>query len=263
MQDDVPDDSKLTRTKRQWAEAGKFLTGRDRRQRSERLPPGQHLVTRLADPRSRDRARRWRLDAWRLDVTGLVETRLSLDWAAFAALPQTRADHRHPLRHHLVALRQRVAGRAGPRPSRPRDAAARGQPRHAARHDGYTTNLPLMDFAGRGRDPGDALEGRAADPRARRPAARRGAASLLLEKRQMAEGDRADRRRPGRVLGAATATTCTAIPGASSAIRTTSPPATGLPEQARRLRRVEPAPRGCPGRRSRWPGSRSAPAAVR
>ena len=39
--EETPQDSKLTRTKRRWAEEGKFLTGRTGH---DRLPPGQHLV---------------------------------------------------------------------------------------------------------------------------------------------------------------------------------------------------------------------------
>ena len=42
--DNLPEDSKLTLTKRKWAQAGKFLTGRVTRPDTDRLPPGQHLV---------------------------------------------------------------------------------------------------------------------------------------------------------------------------------------------------------------------------
>lgn len=40
---EFPESTKLTRTKRQWAREGRFLTGRVARPESER-PPGQHLV---------------------------------------------------------------------------------------------------------------------------------------------------------------------------------------------------------------------------
>lgn len=42
--DDLPEDSKLTKTKSRWAELGKFLTGQLSRPEDARLPPGQHLV---------------------------------------------------------------------------------------------------------------------------------------------------------------------------------------------------------------------------
>ena len=44
MADDIPEDTKLTRTKERWAAEGKFLTGRKSRPDEERLPPGQHWV---------------------------------------------------------------------------------------------------------------------------------------------------------------------------------------------------------------------------
>ena len=76
MADNPPDDTKLTRTKRLWAAAGKFLTGHASRPEEDRLPPGQHLV------------RNWPvldlgqtpdipLRAWRLDITGAVERPLA------------------------------------------------------------------------------------------------------------------------------------------------------------------------------------------
>ncbi len=37
-------DTKLTRSKESWAREGRFLTGRQSRPETERLPPGQHLV---------------------------------------------------------------------------------------------------------------------------------------------------------------------------------------------------------------------------
>ncbi len=39
-----PAETKLTATKRRWAQEGRFLTGRVARPEAERLPPGQHLV---------------------------------------------------------------------------------------------------------------------------------------------------------------------------------------------------------------------------
>lgn len=145
MQDDTPDDSKLTRTKRLWAEAGKFLTGQASRPEEARLPPGQHLV------------RDWPvldlgvhpsmpLSTWRLDVTGLVESPLSLSWAEFQALPQTelRTDihcvttwSRYDNDWRGVKV-QDLLGVAGVK------EGAGFVMLHSS--DGYTTNLPLMDF---------------------------------------------------------------------------------------------------------------------
>ena len=82
--DDIPPDSKLTRSKRRWAEEGKFLTGHAARPAEARLPPGQHLV------------RDWPVldlgvtpnvprERWVLDVDGAVEHRLHWDWATFQA----------------------------------------------------------------------------------------------------------------------------------------------------------------------------------
>src|SRR4051812_678647 len=88
MADDLPpEDSKLTRAKRDWADSGKFLTGRIARQESERLPPGQHLVKNwpvLDLGRQPDIG----LHRWKLATDGLVERPLTLDWDGFVALPQ-------------------------------------------------------------------------------------------------------------------------------------------------------------------------------
>ena len=143
---DTPDDSKLTRTKRAWAELGKFLTGQRTRPEEARLPPGQHLV------------RDWPvldlgvhpevlLNRFRLDVVGLVETPLSLDWAAVQALPQSelRTDI------HCVTTWSRYDNDW--RGVKVRDLLDLAHPAPEATHvmlsssDGYTTNLPLEDFA--------------------------------------------------------------------------------------------------------------------
>jgi DMSO/TMAO reductase YedYZ molybdopterin-dependent catalytic subunit len=76
-EDNEPPDSKLTRTKQQWAREGRFLTGKAVRPEDQRLPPGQHLtkdwpVLDLGEqPVSRER--------WRLDVYGAVENPAVLD----------------------------------------------------------------------------------------------------------------------------------------------------------------------------------------
>jgi DMSO/TMAO reductase YedYZ molybdopterin-dependent catalytic subunit len=88
-EDSPPEDSKLTRSKREWAEKKRFLTGRIARAGDERLPPGQHVVTNwpVLDLGNRPDVPR---EAWTLTVDGLVANPVTLDWAALMALPQTR-----------------------------------------------------------------------------------------------------------------------------------------------------------------------------
>ena len=129
--DEPPPDSKLTRSKQRWAREGRFLTGKISRPEEQRLPPGQHLTRDwptldlgLTPNISRER--------WRLDVYGAVEQPIFWDFAQFTAQPQTQVHLRHPLRHHLVALRQSVGGAFDPRPARRLPAARRGALRGAA-----------------------------------------------------------------------------------------------------------------------------------
>ncbi|OLP61356.1 molybdopterin-binding protein [Xaviernesmea oryzae] len=142
----LPLDSKLTATKRRWAEEGRFLTGRVARSGDHRLPPGQHLV------------KNWPVldlgqhpsigtTSWSLDVTGAVETPLHLNWATFQALPQSRfvSDI------HCVTTWSRYDNRW--QGVSVHDLLDRVRPKAEATHvmlrsyDGYTTNLPLADFA--------------------------------------------------------------------------------------------------------------------
>ena len=142
----MSDETKLTRTKQRWAEEGRFLTGRTSRPEEQRLPPGQHLV------------RDWPVldlgtqpavatDAWSLRVFGAVADQVTLDWAGFLALPQREfvSDM------HCVTTWSRYDNRW--RGVATRDLMALVQPHADARfvilhsHDGYTTNLPLADFA--------------------------------------------------------------------------------------------------------------------
>lgn len=146
---DTPDlaaETKLTRTKRQWAAEGRFLTGKVSRPDTDRLPPGQHRVENwpVLDlgiqpmlPPSR----------WRLDVGGLVDNPLSFDWTAFQALPMSeiRTDI------HCVTTWSRYDNDwTG---VLVRDLLDLAQPKPSAKFvlltsfDGYTTNLPLADFA--------------------------------------------------------------------------------------------------------------------
>jgi hypothetical protein len=86
---DLPPDSKLTRSKQRWAQEGKFLTGKIARPEEQRLPPGQHLT------------RDWPVldlglmpeishQRWRLDVYGAVENPVFWNFAEFTAQPQTQ-----------------------------------------------------------------------------------------------------------------------------------------------------------------------------
>ena len=145
MSDDLPDDSKLTRTKAKWAAEGRFLTGRQSRADEERLPPGQHLVKNwpvldlgIEPPID--------LRAWRLDVDGLVDTKLRLNWDGFNALPSTEnvsdihcvtSWSRYDNRWTGVST-QEVAMQAGVR--------SEVQFALLTSNDGYTTNVPLADF---------------------------------------------------------------------------------------------------------------------
>ncbi len=146
MSETPPDESKLTRTKQRWAQEGRFLTGRVARAGEDRLPPGQHVV------------REWPVldlgvqptispQAWELRVFGLVDQQVRWDWAGFMALPQRRerTDIHCVTTWSLydnawegVATRDILAA-VGPKPEA-RFAVLHG-------YDGYTTNLPLEDFA--------------------------------------------------------------------------------------------------------------------
>ena len=143
---DAPDESKLTRTKQRWAAEGRFLTGRTARPDTDRLPPGQHLV------------RDWPvldlgiqpeipLDRWNLRIFGEVQDQVTLDWPAFQALPQ----HDVTTDMHCVTTWSRYDNAW--RGVTTRDLMALVHPTPEARfvilhsYDGYTTNLPLDDFA--------------------------------------------------------------------------------------------------------------------
>ncbi|MBB3611757.1 sulfite oxidase-like oxidoreductase [Rhizobium sp. BK602] len=144
--DQIPADSKLTTSKRRWAAEGKFLTGRISRPETERLPPGQHLVKNwpVLDLGQQPRIS---LSSWRLDVRGLVETPLSLDWAAFQAIEQSSKVSDI----HCVTTWSRYDNRWEGVSTR--DLLDLAMPKAEAHfvmltsYDGYTTNLPLADFA--------------------------------------------------------------------------------------------------------------------
>ncbi|MEY9625890.1 sulfite oxidase-like oxidoreductase [Sinorhizobium fredii] len=147
MDNDEPvPETKLISTKRRWAADGKFLTGRLARPESERLPPGQHLVKDwpVLDLGQQPHVA---IETWRLDVTGAVEHPLSLDWKAFQSLPQTESLSdihcvttwsRYDNRWQGVATRD-LLDLAAPKPE--------AEYVMLSSFDGYTTNLPLADFA--------------------------------------------------------------------------------------------------------------------
>lgn len=144
--DDVPPDSKLTRTKEKWAREGRFLTGKVIRPEGQRLPPGQHLTKDwpvldlgVTPPVSRER--------WRLDVYGAVENPVFWTFDEFIARKQVRLTSDI----HCVTTWSRYDNEWDGLATRELLAAC--QPREDARfvvlhsYDGYTTNLALEDFA--------------------------------------------------------------------------------------------------------------------
>ncbi|MDB5526080.1 MAG: molybdopterin-binding oxidoreductase protein [Rhizobium sp.] len=144
--DQTPADSKLTTSKRRWAAEHKFLTGRNSRQETERLPPGQHLVKNwpVLDLGQQPTVS---TDTWRLEVRGLVETTLTLKWTEFQGLEQSRKISDI----HCVTTWSRYDNEW--KGISTRDLLDLAMPKPQATHvmltsyDGYTTNLPLEDFA--------------------------------------------------------------------------------------------------------------------
>ncbi|QFY61176.1 sulfite oxidase-like oxidoreductase [Rhizobium grahamii] len=144
--DSLSTDSKLTTSKRRWASEGRFLTGRISRPETDRLPPGQHLVKNwpVLDLGEQPIVE---LESWRLQVVGGVEHSQSLTWAAFMALAQSSKISDI----HCVTTWSRYDNKWEGVATR--DLLDLVQPRPEATHvmltsyDGYTTNLPLADFA--------------------------------------------------------------------------------------------------------------------
>jgi DMSO/TMAO reductase YedYZ molybdopterin-dependent catalytic subunit len=143
---DGPPKTKLTRTKRRWAEEGRFLTGRTARPESERLPPGQHLVRDwpVLDLGEQPEIAR---DDWRLTIDGAVEHPAMWTWEAFLSQPQTESVSDI----HCVTTWSRYDNRWTGMATR--DLLDAVVPRPEARfvmlhsYDEYTTNLTLEDFA--------------------------------------------------------------------------------------------------------------------
>jgi len=138
--------TKLTTTKQRWAREGKFITGQTARPDSERLPPGQHLVK---DWPVLDLGEQPKIDKrfWRLDVVGDVANPVSWDWAAFSAQPQLKL----VTDIHCVTTWSRYDNAWEGLLTR--DLLDIVKPEENAAfvllqsYDGYTTNLPLEDFA--------------------------------------------------------------------------------------------------------------------
>lgn len=145
MTDESPE-TKLTLSKRRWAEQGKFLTGKISRPETDRLPPGQHLVKNwpVLDLGQQPRIQQ---SEWTLQIVGGVENPVKLDWDAFHRLPQSRklSDI------HCVTTWSRYDNRW--QGVSTHDLLDLVMPRPEVNfvmltsYDGYTTNLPLADFA--------------------------------------------------------------------------------------------------------------------
>jgi DMSO/TMAO reductase YedYZ molybdopterin-dependent catalytic subunit len=142
-------ESKLTRSKQRWAAEGKFLTGQPGRPDAQRLPPGQHL-TNDWPVLDLGLSPQVSTQSWRLDVYGSVAKPLHWDWKRFMAQPQEQfvSDI------HCVTTWSRYDNRWQGLSTRALLDACR--PHRQARfvvlqsYDGYTTNLPLDDFAADG-----------------------------------------------------------------------------------------------------------------
>ena len=141
-----PTDSKLTRSKRNWAQQGRFLTGRVSPPDVERLPPGQHLVRDwpVLDLGEHPAITR---ENWRLLIGGAVKNPAVWEWTDFEHQPQTRSLSDI----HCVTSWSRYDNEWGGVTTR--DLLAVVEPTPEAgfvllhSYDGYTTNLTLGDFA--------------------------------------------------------------------------------------------------------------------
>jgi DMSO/TMAO reductase YedYZ molybdopterin-dependent catalytic subunit len=137
---------KLIAAKERWAREGRLITGQSDRQHRRRLPPGQHEVTDwpvldlgIVPDLS--------LPDWTFSVSGLVNSPLRWTWNDFLA--QTQVSMRLDL--HCVTAWSRFGNDFTGVPALHLLDVVK--PRAEARFltlrsfDGYTTNLPLTDFA--------------------------------------------------------------------------------------------------------------------
>lgn len=149
-EDDVPLSGrikdKLVGAKEGWARDGRALTGQAAEPAKDRLPPGQRLVT---DWPVLDLGITPNLSAgdWSLTIDGAVEVPLKWSWAEFMAQPQVELVSDI----HCVTTWSRydncwtgVSARHLLELVRPR---ARAEFLLFKSYDGYTTNVPLRDFA--------------------------------------------------------------------------------------------------------------------
>jgi DMSO/TMAO reductase YedYZ molybdopterin-dependent catalytic subunit len=145
-ENELPAESKLTRTKQRWAREGRFLTGKTFRPAEQRLPPGQHL-TRDWPTLDLGVTPNISREHWRLDIYGAVENPIFWNFAQFAGQTQTKFTSDI----HCVTTWSRYDNQwEGLATS---DLLNACRPREAAGfvvlhcYDGYTTNLALEDFA--------------------------------------------------------------------------------------------------------------------
>lgn len=149
---------KLIRTKMRWAEEGRGLTGERSSAARDRLPPGQRLVS---DQPVLDLGVRPQVSTrdWTLTVAGHVKNPITWDWNSFMAQPQvsTVTDihcvttwSRYDTAWEGVTSRH-LLGVVKPLPSA-RAVMLRS-------YDGYTTNVPLEEFAADGVLIAHALDG--------------------------------------------------------------------------------------------------------
>jgi len=137
---------KLVATKEKWAREGRLLTGKAGEPGRERLPPGQREVKNwpVLDlgiqpmlPPSR----------WKLDIDGLVEE--CLHWILDDFLAQPRVRSKSDI--HCVTAWSRYDNRWEGVGARHIISLVKPKPeaKHVIFHsfDGYTTNVPLADFA--------------------------------------------------------------------------------------------------------------------
>src|SRR5690348_3998758 len=137
---------KLIRSKEQWAEQGRLLTGRPDLGHVNRLPPGQKLVTNwpVLDLGVQPQVKP---ENWRLRIGGIVESPVVFTLEQFLELPQVEGTSDI----HCVTAWSRfdnhwrgVLGRHILELVRPKPEA-----QHVIFHgyDGYTTNVRLSVFA--------------------------------------------------------------------------------------------------------------------
>lgn len=139
--------NKLVAVKQAWAEAGRLLTGAPDEARSQRLPPGQRLVTNwpVLDLGVQPAIAR---GDWRLKVDGAVANPIEWDFATFEAQPQIEdvSDI------HCVTQWSRFENRWNGVSTQHLLAVVQPLPNatHIVLHgaDGYTTNVTLQNFAG-------------------------------------------------------------------------------------------------------------------